>query len=89
MMSKKGKVESKKFLDYIGPCPVKCYKHKWNWKIPMEVLRRGNNKKIVKELFLMGMRNCDIARKTKIPIGTIGGHVNLFKQEKNEEILCI
>jgi hypothetical protein len=25
-------IESKKFLDYIGPCPVKCYEKKWNWK---------------------------------------------------------
>ena len=21
------------FLDYIGPCPVECYKYKWDWQI--------------------------------------------------------
>jgi Mor family transcriptional regulator len=26
------RIETGRFLNYIGPCPIKCYSHRWNWK---------------------------------------------------------
>ena len=46
------RIEARKFLDYIGQCPISCYDYKWDWRVPDSILRREENKRIIKEKFL-------------------------------------